>query len=83
MKKDTRFTVLFLSQCILGILLGVLVFQNFRGEKVSGADGAQVFKDAASKLHAAGLVSQAAGEYEKYLEKGDVDSKVRPRCLIL
>ena len=63
MKKDTRFTVLFLSQCILGILLGVLVFQNFRGEKVSGADGAQVFKDRKATQW---FGESSYGEYEKY-----------------
>jgi len=79
MKKDTRFIVLFLSQCILGTLLGFLVYQNFRDGGASGASKANIFKDAASKLHAAGLVRQAAGEYEKYLEKGNVDTKVRAK----
>ena len=79
MKKDTRFMVLFFSQCILGGLLGILVFQNFESGKNSDQGEVTVLKDAASKLHAAGLLNQAAREYEKYLEKGKVDAKVKAK----
>ena len=79
MKKDTRFMVLFFSQCILGSLLGILVFQNFEIGKNSNEGGVEVFKDVASKLHAAGLVNQAARQYEKYLDKGKVDAKVKAK----
>ncbi|MBG07237.1 MAG: hypothetical protein CME68_00625 [Halobacteriovoraceae bacterium] len=79
MKKDTRFMILFFSQGVLGILLGVLVFQNFESGKTSDQGGVDVFKDVASKLHAAGLVNQAARQYEKYLEKGKVDAKVKAK----
>ena len=79
MKKDTRFMLLFFSQCILGVLLGILVFQNFEMERGADRGGSDVFKDVASKLHAAGLVNQAARQYEKYLEKGKVDAKLKAK----
>ena len=71
--------VLFFSQCILCTLLGILVFQNFEIGKNSNEGGVEVFKDVASKLHAAGLVNQAARQYEKYLDKGKVDAKVKAK----
>ncbi|MEE2743493.1 MAG: peptidylprolyl isomerase [Bdellovibrionota bacterium] len=77
MKKDTRFTVLFLTQCVIGILLGYLIFE--KGDEKPKQFGADFFRDVAGKLHAAGLTGQAAKQYELYLEKGKVDSSVRAK----
>jgi len=78
MKKDTRFIVLFLTQCVIGILLGFLVFD--KGEKSQDQSlGADFFKNVAGKLHAAGLIGQATQQYELYLEKGNVDPSVRAK----
>ena len=74
MKKDTRFTVLFLTQCVIAVLLGYLIFE--KGDEKPKEFGADFFRDVAGKLHAAGLTGQAAKQYELYLEKGKVDSSV-------
>ena len=63
----------------MGGLLGILVFQNFDSGKILIKERSLFLKILASKLHAAGLVNQAAREYEKYLDKGKVDAKVKAK----
>ena len=41
MKKDTRFMVLFFTQCILVVLLGILVYQNLGDWKIAEDEEAE------------------------------------------
>lgn len=72
---DKRFIVLVALNCLTLALIIIYVFSQ--GQRPTGSRRAQLVRDTAAKLQAAGLGTEAISHYEEYLREPGIDPKTR------
>lgn len=76
MSRDLRFIILISFNIVVVVLLTVLLMS---GPNKNDSGSSQILRDTANKLHAAGVITEAIVQYERYLDSNDIDTEVRAK----